>query len=262
MAFRNPFRLSALRPGALGLIRSRWRPADALEAVSVAILLFVVPHFLGGAGVPQPSPGMVQLLSGILVFPFATLLLVLCGVARRARDRREILDTVFGLVPRRAFLRAVGFGAACGVAAVPFAGALAAATELALVRLGVEVAPQNAMALFLDSGAPALHRVILAAHAVALAPLCEEILFRGILLAAFLRGARGSDGVAGDPPVVRAILLSALFFAGVHMYLPGLPALAVLGALFAALRLRERTLWASVAAHAAFNACNLVIAGG
>lgn len=91
-------------------------------------------------------------------------------------------------------------------------------------------------------------RVLLAFLVVSVAPLVEELIFRGVLLAGLMQ--RMSTGWA--------VLASALVFGGVHLADFGfvwypIPALAGLGVVLALLRLHLRSLWPAVVAHAANN---------
>ncbi|HET8555494.1 MAG TPA: CPBP family intramembrane glutamic endopeptidase [Rhodanobacteraceae bacterium] len=88
-------------------------------------------------------------------------------------------------------------------------------------------------------------RVALAALVVCVAPLVEELIFRGVLLSGLMRYMKAGW----------AVTLSALIFGCVH--LPdfkfvwyAIPALILLGAVLAWLRLHSRSLWPAVAAHA------------
>lgn len=85
---------------------------------------------------------------------------------------------------------------------------------------------------------------------VALAPVVEELLFRGLLLRALLR--RTTAGAA--------VLWSAGIFAGIHVVLDpsvgsaqALPALVALGILSADQAVRTRSLSRSILLHAGFN---------
>ena len=102
--------------------------------------------------------------------------------------------------------------------------------------------------------APLGWRLGLTVMAITLAPLVEELLFRGVLLSALIPRC----GVA------LAALLSAAAFAAIH--LPGLawqwyalPELLLLGVALAWLRLHYRSLWPSVLAHGANNALALAV---
>ncbi len=104
----------------------------------------------------------------------------------------------------------------------------------------------------LTQNAPLAWRVALALMAISLAPLTEELLFRGVLLSALIPrcGMR------------LAVLLSAAGFAAIH--LPGLqwqwyalPELIALGVVLAWLRVHYQSLWPAVLAHGTHNAMAL-----
>ena len=90
--------------------------------------------------------------------------------------------------------------------------------------------------------------VLFCIGAVILAPVVEELLFRGILLRALLRKVQPAT----------AVLVSSMIFALVHLVgdpntVPFLPALAGLGAVLAVVALRSGNLSTSIFIHAGFN---------
>jgi uncharacterized protein len=87
-----------------------------------------------------------------------------------------------------------------------------------------------------------------ASFALLLAPICEEIAFRGFLFG----GLRQRMGFAG------AAILSGVVFGAIHGDLVRGPGLAVTGVILAAVYERRRTLPASMAAHATVNAVALL----
>lgn len=100
--------------------------------------------------------------------------------------------------------------------------------------------------------APRMGRVALAVLAVSVAPVAEELLFRGVLLSALMRRCG----------LITAALLSAAAFAAIH--LPGLgwhwyalPQLLLLGVALVWLRVRAHSLWPAVLAHGVHNALAL-----
>lgn len=106
----------------------------------------------------------------------------------------------------------------------------------------------------LTISAPLIWRIVLALMAVTLAPLLEELLFRGLLLSALIPRFGVRLGV----------LLSAAAFATIH--LPGLewqwyavPALILLGIVLGWLRLHYQSLWPAVVAHGMHNALALSV---
>ncbi len=91
-------------------------------------------------------------------------------------------------------------------------------------------------------------RLALAVMVVGVAPLVEELLFRGVLLSGLMRRM----------PVAVAVLVSALVFGCAHLPDFGfawyaVPALVGLGVVLALLRLGSRSLWPAVVAHAGNN---------
>ena len=92
---------------------------------------------------------------------------------------------------------------------------------------------------------------IVAAIAVAVvAPICEEVLFRGTILAEQRRGQLAAG----------AIILNGLLFSLMHLSNPvGFLALAIVGAYFAHITLRSDALWGAILGHAALNFVNGVL---
>lgn len=89
-------------------------------------------------------------------------------------------------------------------------------------------------------------RVQVAAFAVAaalVAPLCEEVAFRGYLLSAWLSRHRPALAIGG----------SAVLFAALHLDPIRAPSLLLLGALYAWLSWRSGSIWPAVIAHATNN---------
>ena len=85
--------------------------------------------------------------------------------------------------------------------------------------------------------------------AVVVAPVAEEVVFRGYLYGVLRRyGGR-----------IPAILVSSLLFAAIHVHLPSLLGLGVLAVILCLLYERTGSLWSTIAMHAAFNASTLVM---
>lgn len=184
------------------------------------------------------QPNIKLLLIGLALLLAAGLLLLL------ARKRWPALWSLatppgFGFRhPQRA--GEYGIGVALGLA-TPILGGLL--TQL--LAHGQQV-PQDVKQMLVGT-APAM-QVFFMLTIVAIGPLVEELIFRGVLLSALLRHMRATW----------AILLSAAVFALVH--LPGLsflwyalPNLALLGVAAAWLRLRAGSIWPSVVLHGTNN---------
>lgn len=117
-----------------------------------------------------------------------------------------------------------------------------------LTHLGHEPNPQAAVDAF-QNATHLGHRVVLAVFAVLVAPLVEEVLFRGILHTALLQVL----------PRWAAILLGALFFGVVHANLVSFLPLTLLAVFLTRLYERTSNLSACVLAHALFNSFNLTL---
>jgi membrane protease YdiL (CAAX protease family) len=165
-----------------------------------------------------------------------------------------VLTTGSNLAPR-AFLRLgparpalLGLGLLAGLG-----GYLLAVGVMGLAR---ELMPARWTELFdvsrVFEGSTAL-RVAVALVAALVAPVCEEIAFRGYLQSALATRRGPAAAVAG----------STVLFALMHLDPVRFPALLVLGGVFGWLAWRAGSVWPAVAAHAANNALvsALVIAG-
>ena len=81
------------------------------------------------------------------------------------------------------------------------------------------------------------------------APLCEEALFRGMLL----------PMQREHEPVAMAVAMNGFLFALLHMNPLSMLPLWLLGSALASLTLRSKTLWAAILCHAGMNICNGVV---
>ncbi|ACL64930.1 Abortive infection protein [Anaeromyxobacter dehalogenans 2CP-1] len=149
-------------------------------------------------------------------------------------------------------LRAVPYLGLARPAGVPLAlAALAGAAGFlvanALMFAWVEVLPPRVTELF-DVGrlfeTPGPQRYAIAAAAALLAPVCEEVAFRGYLQRTVALRRGPAAGLAAG----------TIFFALLHLDPVRLPALLLQGLLFGWLALRSGNTWNAVAAHAMNNA--------
>ena len=93
------------------------------------------------------------------------------------------------------------------------------------------------------------HRAAVVFMAVLVAPMAEEIIFRGYFYGVIRRfGGR-----------VPALLTSSLLFAAIHIHLPSMLGLGLLGLILCLLYERTASLWAPITFHALFNASTLTI---
>ena len=118
-----------------------------------------------------------------------------------------------------------------------------------LVDLGVlTLAPQQAVQIFSAGASPAA-LTLLAVFAIILAPIAEEIIFRGCIYR-FLKSKL-------SPRL--AMLVSSAFFASVHANLLALAPLIAVGYLLAHIYEKERNILVPICFHALFNFLTLLM---
>jgi hypothetical protein len=139
-------------------------------------------------------------------------------------------------------------GAGILAATLPVVLVLQHLSVVVLSHLGWQPADQRAVSLLANAGSPWM-RAYLVFFAVALAPVAEECIFRGVLFP-FVKQL-------GWPRL--AWLGVSLLFALIHVNLPTLVPLFVLALVLTWIYNQTDCLLAAIGAHSLFNAANLVI---
>lgn len=93
------------------------------------------------------------------------------------------------------------------------------------------------------------HRAAIFFMAVIVAPVAEEIIFRGYFYGVIRR-------FGGRLP---ALLTSSLLFAAIHVHLPSMLGLGILAIILCLLYERTGSLWAPITMHACFNASTIAV---
>lgn len=106
-----------------------------------------------------------------------------------------------------------------------------------------EALQQSTDQLLFERQSPLQLAAVVGAVALA-APFCEEYFFRGVLQPSLRRAGLGA---------VRSVIITAAVFSAFHLQPVKLLPLFELGLLFGLLRLRTRSLWPAIAAHAGNN---------
>ena len=152
--------------------------------------------------------------------------------------------------PVRRIAACLGVGAAAGLVLAALCGGFASLLQEAFARFGIESGEQASVLWLLDPETPRATRLLLGAYAALVAPPCEELLYRGMLLTTALRLCR-------RVPV--AIAAVSLLFAMAHGSLVALLPLCLVGAVCAILAVRTGSLLPGIALHIAFNLANLAL---
>jgi membrane protease YdiL (CAAX protease family) len=247
------FPVSAAALGCLAatliLIRKPW----PLENFSRRLLTWMVCAYSGlflgmwvqrlsGLGAADVSIWRVVVAS--LSFQGAGLILI----ARFLREHQLSWAEAFGFINRRG--KAVLLGVLVALIFLPLGWGLQQASALMMTHLPLfKMEPQEQLPVHvLRISMSWAGRITLGAAAILLAPVAEEILFRGILYPAVKQ--------AGFPRL--ALWGTSVLFAAVHMNLVTFVPLTVLALVLTALYERTNNLVAPITAHALFNALNFV----
>ncbi len=206
-----------------------WSWWDGLVVFLVALVLTAL---VAGALVAALGPGSVSAVGLLVTGP--TLGLVVVGWVA-ARAGRPGLDTLLGW--RRARAPDVGMGAVHGVLAF-----LVGNVGLALAAAALDVQLPEVQEELADAARSSLLPLVVLA-AVLLAPVVEELVFRGMLFRA----------LADRLPVAVAALLAGLAFGLVHIEPLAIAVTAAFGVYAAVIYARRGTLVATMTMHAVFN---------
>lgn len=225
-----------------GIALTLWSLLGQVVVVSVVLLALTLagvdPTSLGG-----PSLGAVTVV---------TQSLVLAGAFAWLAGRGAWTWRLFGA--RRPSLRHVGHGLAGGLGAFLLSATLIVGAD-ALVG-PIDEAGQALLESEMLTG-PALVFTVIAA--VVLAPLLEEVTFRGVLFQAVGRRAGWVVGALVSAAVFSVVHLEVVLPLRVESLVFGLALFAV-GGVFALVFHRSRSLVAAMVAHATFNGVQLLLA--
>jgi membrane protease YdiL (CAAX protease family) len=211
------------------------------------LVFFSIGLFAGAlvgrfSGERAGSPSTGRMVIATLSFQGAALIFMV----RFLREHQVSWAEGFGF--RNDWRRAMLMGVVVSLLFLPIGWGLQEASWQVMTHLPVfKLHPEEQQAVHaLRTSASWVNRLALAGAAILLAPLAEEMLFRGILYPAVKQ--------AGFPHV--ALWGTSLLFAAVHTNLVTFLPLLVLALVLTALYERTDNLLAPIMAHALFNALN------
>lgn len=230
--------------GALWLLQGRWRFGDGLRRAAIMMGLFYVGLVLGGWASKIAGPGKSTLADMIVstVSLQGALLLLLGGFLR---EHQTNCAEAFGLKKSSMLAFLVGVMVACAV--TPGAWLLQVASSKLLSALHVDPELQQVVRT-LDTEHGTTARLLIGALTLLVAPVAEEVLFRGIAFSWVKE--------RGYPRL--ALWGTSLAFAAIHVNFAAFVPLTFLAVALAMIYERTGNLLAPIAAHAVFNAANLV----
>ena len=216
---------------------------------------FVIVSLLNAGNTPTipkaPLPTQVDISDAIVTFIFSTLIEAAFIIAplyyanrlyRSIAPRLRLALQALGLKkfnPGKAFTLIVLFGLAILATDYLYQGAITLfhwhiQTNDQVILSRSRIAPITTYATLLA--------------AVFVAPICEELFFRGFVFMGFLRGM----------PLYLAVILSALLFAIAHGDAASFPVLFIIGLLLALLRWQTKSLWPGIFLHCLNNSLGAI----
>lgn len=214
-----------------------WTLGDAVLGGAISAW-FVASAFAANTAEETPvTPEIIRLSLAL----YAMILVLVCGsVVLRGAS----LAGAFGLRPARPWL-VVGtgiLGLALAYPPVDLAGRI-------MGLLGHPVSSDDGLVQYFRNRPAAGDLVLAIAMAVVVAPLAEELLFRGYLYGILKK--YGGRAVA--------TLASAALFSASHPNLPGVPSLFLLAVCLVLAYELTGSLWAPIVMHALFNSATVVV---
>ena len=222
-----------------------------LPEACVALTLAAASGLASACSESQQTAAPASPASLILSLSLVPVLVLILAATRCLVSRISPAALVWtrGASPRRVSAW-LGAGAAAGLVLAAVCGGLASLLQEAFAHFGIETGEQTSVQWLLDPATPRATRAIIAAFAALVAPPCEELLYRGMLLTAARRLSR-------CVPV--AIAVVSILFAMAHGSLVALLPLCLVGAVCALLAVRSGSLLPGIALHIAFNLANLAL---
>jgi membrane protease YdiL (CAAX protease family) len=209
--------------------------------LTIVLSLQKIVDFFGHESLLKNDPFWVLLQS--LGFHWIGLLVIGLLLKRFGGTWKGVFGIQAKLLPK-----ALGTGLVFYLAAMPFLWFYTLLYEIVLRYLGYEPSWQD-IALVLTDAQPLWIRTYLFFMTIVLAPLFEEVLFRGILLP-FLAQKWG---------VSRSIIAVSILFAAIHFHVPALVPLFVISLAFSLAYISTRSMLVPVVMHGIFNAVNLAL---
>lgn len=225
-----------------------WHPESVLRLMLAVVVSMSVVSLAMAALLPPGlretgSGRFLQLLGGTVGFHWAALLFIALFVRAHGMKARE----AFGFDSGNA-MRSIGFGLLAGVLILPVCWALGEFSAWLMTHFKQAPAPQFTVQAIQSIVAPD-QQAYAAFAALVLAPVVEEMLFRGILYPAVKQ--------LGHPRL--ALWGTSFFFAIIHANAMTFLPLLVLSLLLTLLYERTGNLLAPLSTHMLFNLANYLL---
>ena len=215
-----------------------------LDLIIVGLYILVFTVFLKGTESKMENPEDLEMSAGLVLLSSIAMLLI-AGIVPLILFWRTNLIEFFGL--RWPSWKTIFWIMPAFVFAMMIVGAiLVACGWQTWVQDSLGAKPQEAVTLVRETSDVGL-LVAMAVSAIIIAPIAEELIFRGYLY-----------------PVVKrftdrwfASIFSGALFGVIHFNVMALPMLALMGIILAVIYEKSGSLWVPIGCHAAFNATSV-----
>lgn len=237
---KRPVSLKALG-GDLAARALPWRLIGLI--ISLLVLLYLINSAVYSLFFSEGTIEPHTLLFNALFFTLPVLIIIGWLFGRAGVNGRELFGLQWSQAPKR-----LGLALLLYVGALPVLWFYSWLYQMFLYQIGHEFYLQD-VAQVLNAPAPIPVRISLIFIAVVVAPVFEELVFRGIFLPALVRKIGLFPG----------IMVISLVFALLHMHLPSLLPLFLLSAMFCFAFARTGSLLVPIGMHAAFNGVTVIL---
>ncbi len=225
------------------LAEKPWRLESVLKLVIAIIVFMIFAGLVAGIlkGFSSGLSDIVPVIAAALIFEISALFLINCFLRMQITSWSEAFG--FDIQPTRALLT----GLVVTLIFFPAGLLLQAASGELMTRIGHEPVEQEAVQAMRETG-NLIGSVGLGLVAILLAPVVEEMLFRGLLYPAIKQ--------KGFPRA--ALWISSIAFAVIHFNVAIFLPLTILAMVLTWLYEKTENLLAPIAAHALFNSISFI----
>lgn len=227
------------RPAFSGIsyLKERKITLSVVALTLLTAILFTVPNQIGGSA-KGDMPLLSNMILGSLIYVFAALLLVFFAVVQE-KTRFVSLFHAPKISIRAAALKGVVYG----IAAIPPTMLATVLANDLIARAGYEIKSQPVIEWLTAPDTTTSARCAIFISAVIIAPLAEELIFRGILFPAVLQ--RNSW--------IFSAMLTGCIFSLIHFHPPSFLSIFVLSFFFSAGYSATGSLITPIVMHMVFN---------
>lgn len=216
-----------------------WKTWQVVMLLSALFLLYFLAMFSGRLFYEEQIP-FVRLVITLCIY---TILMVMIGVTNHRRGGSWISSLGMGT----ANLRKLIFSPVVYLAVIPFIMLISKGYHLLLERIySSEVALQDVAQIV--SGNLSWLEILYMITAIFIAPVYEELMFRGVIFPYFAKRAG----------LIPALIIVSVLFALMHFHLPSFVPLAILSGVLCLAYWRTGSLWTSIGVHMIFNAVSIL----